>query len=130
VIVVLDTSVWVSGLQFGGTPDRALNQALTVDQLAISDFIRNEILRILLTKFRWNRPELITLLDELLIRALVVEVRGEIAGVCRDANDDAILETAWRAGADLLVSGDKDLLSLGTFRGVSIVTSSEYVKNV
>ena len=51
MIVVLDTSVWVSGLEFGGTPDRAIDQALTSDQLAISDFIHDEIVRIGVQKF-------------------------------------------------------------------------------
>ena len=50
MIVVLDANVWVSGLEFGGIPDRTIYLALTCDQLAISDFIRNEILRVLTRK--------------------------------------------------------------------------------
>jgi len=51
VIVVLDTNVWVSALEFGGVPDRAVFRALTVDQPAISDFIYTEIVRVLTGKF-------------------------------------------------------------------------------
>jgi uncharacterized protein len=129
VIVVLDTNVWISGLEFGGTPDRAIYQALTRDQIAISDFIRDEIARVLIQKFGRNPAHLNSLLDELLIQALVVPVSGEVAGVCRDPKDDAILETAWRAGADYLVAGDKDLLSIGRFRESAIISPSEYVRN-
>ena len=67
------------------------------------------------------------MLDELLAQALFVGITGEIAGVCRDPKDDAVLETAWRANAKILAAGDKDLLSLGSFRGTSIITPAQYV---
>jgi predicted nucleic acid-binding protein len=68
-------------------------------------------------------------LNELLGQALFIGVTGEIAGVCRDPKDDAILETAWKAGADVLVAGDKDLLSLGSFKGADIITPAEYMRS-
>jgi predicted nucleic acid-binding protein len=37
-----------------------------------------------------------------------------------------ILETAWKAGADVLVAGDKDPLSLGFYKGAAIITPAEY----
>lgn len=126
MIVVLDTNVWVSGLEFGGTPGRAIDKVLTRDFLAISVFIQNEIVRTVVRKFGWEQAEL-KKPDELLAQALFAEVTGEITGVCRDRKDDAILETAWKSGADLLVAGDKYLLSLKEFRGVAIVTPAEYV---
>lgn len=126
MIVVLDTNVWVSGLQFGGTPGRAIDQALIRDQLAISDFIRDEVVRVLTRKFARDPSELDARLNELLVQALFIGVTGEISGICRDPKDDAILETAWKAGADVLVAGDKDLLSLGSFRGAAIITPAEY----
>ena len=126
MIVVLDTNVWVSGLEFGGTPGRAIDKVLPRDFPAISVFIQNEIVRTVIKKFGWEKAEL-KKLDELLAQALFTEVAGEITGVCRDRKDDAILETAWKAGANLLVAGDKDLLSLGNFRGIPIITPAEYV---
>jgi predicted nucleic acid-binding protein len=37
------------------------------------------------------------------------------------------LECAERAGADLLIAGDKDLLVLGAYKGIRIVTPAEYI---
>jgi putative PIN family toxin of toxin-antitoxin system len=130
VIVVLDTNVWVSALEFGGTPDHAVVHALTKDQLAISEFIRAEVERVLTKKFDRDPLELQILLDELLVQALWVEVTGEVKGVCRDSKDDAILETAWRAQADYLVAGDKDLLTLAKFGHTAIIPPSEYLRCV
>lgn len=129
MIVVLDSNVWISALEFGGTPDLAVFRALTRDRLAISEFIQAEILRVLTTKFGRDPLELQALLDELLVDSLSVEVTGKIKGICRDPKDDAILETAWRARADYLVAGDKDLLSLGMFRGTAIVSPSMYLES-
>jgi len=42
--------------------------------------------------------------------------------VCRDPDDDAALACALAAHADLIVSGDDDLLILSTFEGIPIVT--------
>ena len=42
--------------------------------------------------------------------------------VCRDADDDWILATAIAGKADVIVTGDKDLLVLRTYEGISIVT--------
>ena len=130
MIVVLDTNVWVSALEFGGVPGLAVFQALTRDRLAISDFIKSEILRVLTRKFGRDPLELQALLDELLVQALFVEVTGKVKGVCRDPKDDAILETAWKAGADYLVAGDKDLLGMGVFRETIIVSPAGYVKSL
>lgn len=128
MIVVLDTNVWISALEFGGVPDKALVRALGEDQLAISAYIESEILRVLQSKFGRDPERSQVRLDELLTRAIVVKVTGEVRGICRDPKDDAILETAWKAGADYLVAGDKDLLALKEFRGIAIVTPAEYLR--
>lgn len=47
------------------------------------------------------------------------------ARVCRDVDDDAILGTAISGGADWIVSGDKDLLVLGQYQGMSVITPAE-----
>lgn len=128
MIVVLDTNVWISALEFGGTPDRALFRALTQDQLAISDFIRAEIERVFTQKFDRDPVELQIVLDELLAQALRIKVTGYVKGVCRDPKDDAILETAWRAEADYLVAGDKDLLALGKYGRTAIIPPAAYLE--
>jgi len=50
----------------------------------------------------------------------------EITGVCRDPDDDRILACAVAHEAQYIVTGDKDLLVLGTFRGVKIVSPRDF----
>jgi putative PIN family toxin of toxin-antitoxin system len=47
---------------------------------------------------------------------------------CRDPKDDMFLECAALAGADVVVTGDKALLSLGSSGGARIVTPLEYIE--
>lgn len=67
MIVVLDSNIWISALEFGGAPGLALTQASTIDQLAISDFSENEVIRVLTRKFHRDSAELRAVLDEILL---------------------------------------------------------------
>jgi predicted nucleic acid-binding protein len=83
---------------------------------------------VLTRKFGRDPVELQIVLDELLAQALRVRVTGEVKGICRDPKDDAILETAYRAKADCLVAGDKDLLALGKYGHTAIIPPAEYLE--
>jgi predicted nuclease of predicted toxin-antitoxin system len=53
--------------------------------------------------------------------ALPVELKGTVTGICRDPKDEPILECAERAEAECIVTGDHDLLSLASYRGIRII---------
>ena len=57
--------------------------------------------------------------------AQIVPVRRRVR-VCRDPNDDKFLEVAVSGGAEFIVTGDRDLLTLDPFEDISIVTPAEY----
>jgi len=50
------------------------------------------------------------------------------AVVERDPDDDVVLACAIAAGASYIVSGDSDLLDIGTYRGIDIVHASQFLK--
>ena len=130
MIVVIDTNVWISALQFAkrrGPPTLALERAMSEDVIATCDEIDAEIVRVLTEKFSWEQHRVISALQTILARGIRVKIRGKVKE-CRDPGDDMFLECAALAKADRLVSGDKDLLSLGAYQGTRIVTASEYLK--
>jgi predicted nucleic acid-binding protein len=49
---------------------------------------------------------------------------------CRDPKDDKLLELALSGRADLILTGDEDLLVLHPWRGVSILTPSAYLQSI
>jgi uncharacterized protein len=130
VIVVIDTNVWISALQFAkhrGTPTRALEKAISEDVIATCDEIDAEIARVLTEKFSWEQPRATSALQVILARAIRVKIRGTVKQ-CRDPGDDMFLACAALAKADLLIAGDKDLLTLGAYKGTRIITPSEYLR--
>lgn len=53
---------------------------------------------------------------------------GLIPQLSRDGNDDYLLAIAESCKADFLITGDDDLLTLGTYRATTIVTMSQFLQ--
>jgi len=67
-----------------------------------------------------------------LVRREVISVtqRTKLRGVVSDPDDDAVLAAALDGGAHYLVTGDRVLRDLGSFRDVEIVTARELLELV
>ena len=122
MIVVFDSGIWVSAMEFGGTPFEAVIRAIAQDRFAVCD-LEEEVVRVLTHKFGWVRADL----ANYWLDALRVELEGTVTGICRDPKDEPILECAERAEAERIVTGDHDLLSLASYRGIRIMTARDYV---
>ena len=96
------------------------------DVIASCDEIDAEIVRVLTEKFFWEEHRALSALEAVLSRGIRVKIRGAVH-VCRDRGDDMFLECAALAKADLLVAGDKDLLTLEAYEGTRIVSPLEYL---
>lgn len=123
--VVLDTNVLVSGLLFPGELGRivaAWKAGAVVPVFSRDTF--TEFRKVLAyPKFSLTVQEIQVLIeDEVLPYCEIVDIIEEIRGVCRDPADDPFLSCAVAAGADYIVSGDRDLLDLGSFRNIPIIT--------
>jgi putative PIN family toxin of toxin-antitoxin system len=114
-------------MEYGGIPKRALVHAIETDELVMCTEIEVEVVRVMCDKFRHNREDVRRRLTEYVSGAKWVVVRGSLSGICRDPNDDFILECAATGDADIIVTGDKDLLSLKTFRDIEILTPRQYL---
>jgi putative PIN family toxin of toxin-antitoxin system len=90
-----------------------------------------EELRVVLGRDRLDgfRPREVRLAFLALYRAMnvLVEATHDVAA-CRDPTHDKFLSLAIGAGARLLISSDDDLLSLGRYRGVTILRPRAFVE--
>lgn len=68
-------------------------------------------------------------LKKLMAGAELVPIDERVAA-CRDPTDDKFLELAVNGHADLIVTGDADLLVLNPFRDILIVTPATFVQGV
>ena len=128
--VVLDTNVLISGLfSTTSTPARAVEHAVNNGQLiASAETLRELMTKLLSPKFDRYVPR--ERRDALLLRlAPLIEIVEVIQPVraSRDPKDDKFIEAAVNGRADVIVSGDRDLLELNPFRGIAILTPAAYM---
>lgn len=131
--VVLDTNTLISALLFSGTASRLVplwqSRRITV---LVSKEILQEYLRVLAyPKFQFGDHEIRALVEEeLLPFAETIRVRRRLAVVRRDPEDDKFLECAVAGRAEHLVTGDRDLRELGSYRGITILTVGEFLERM
>lgn len=129
--VGFDTNIPVSALVFpGGRTDIALRRIIEErDQLLLFKPILDELLGILARKFSRDTEELAHVSVFLSDLSIVVKPRRKLA-VLADEPDNRILECAVTGGADAIVTGDKALLELKTFRKVKLLSLRAYLEEV
>jgi uncharacterized protein len=130
--LVVDTNVFVSAaLKENSLPFLVVRWIEQYDGLLKSVATEQQLLEVL------RRPHIVaatipTLREgvaRMLTAAELVPINERIA-TCRDPTDDKFLELAVNGHADLIVSGDGDLLALNPFRDIPIVTPAMFVQSV
>jgi len=128
--VVIDTNVLISSLFLAtSTPAQAVDKAVRNAQLvATVDTLRELIEKLHSPKFdRYvRRARRDALLERVASLVEIIEVLQSIRA-SRDPKDDKFLEAAVNGRADVVVTGDKDLLNLDPFRGIAIATPAAYL---
>ena len=126
---VLDTNVVVSALLFEGRSSRLVPLWQQRKFLPIiSRAVLEEYLRVLAyPKFELTAEEVKQVVHEFLPYAEVTSPKARVKVVRRDPADNKFLECAVAGKAQYVVSGDQDLLSLRSFRGIPVVTVSEFL---
>lgn len=130
---VIDTNVVVSAMLWQGTPGRVIALAGENEVRLFTSRVLLDELAATLAKDKLAKHVAATGLSvaQMLIgyRSIttLVSARQLEQQVSRDADDDAVLACARASHADLVVSGDDDLLVLGSFQGIRIVTPIEAV---
>jgi len=123
--IVLDTNVLINGFKddysyekkiidavIGGEIEAYANrQTLQENKLISNQLISNE-------EYRHE-------LDEFFAQVNWVVNRRQVR-IVQDPEDNKILESAVEAGADFLVSSDKDLLNLESYQGVEIINPAQF----
>ncbi len=78
-------------------------------------------------KYNLSEQDIHTVVSLILLRGVAVTIIEPIRA-CRDPKDDKFLEVAVAGEADVIVSGDEDLLVLNPFRGIPILPPAEFLK--
>ena len=127
--VVIDTNVFISGLNFAGKPNEVLELFIKGEiEVYISPFILKELERILRKKFEWNEKQLQKILDKIKKKAVIVQAETKISIIKAKEDDNRILECGVDGKVQYIISGDKrHILPLKNFRGIKILSPSEFL---
>ena len=132
--VVYDTNTIVSAYGFDGTPETAITIGF-IDEVDIyvSKATLAEPDRVLqYDRLPFSEAEQAAIPAEFrdLTDATVLSPTVDLSVVDSDADDDRFVELAAAAAATNLVSGDEDLLALGTYNDTDICSPSAFVEMV
>ncbi len=127
---VIDTNVLISALLFkSSVPFRAIALAEKQGIILYSEATLKELERVL------NRPKFDKYLSQeerqvfllkLISSSQLVTITEKIV-VCRDEKDNKFLELAVSGHANIIITGDLDLLVLNPFQGVAILTPDQFI---
>ncbi len=132
--VVVDTNVFVSRLlRYHSIPGRAA-------EMAIHNAIHNAIVLVsqstmeeladVLAQSKFDRY--VTVQERLQFVRLIAQTAEFVPIIhpireCRDPKDDKFLEVALNGRADVIVTGDGDLMEMNPWRGIAIVSPKEFL---
>ena len=125
--VVVDTNVLIAGLVAEGVCRDIVKRRLPACELLTSRVLLDELAEKMREKFGLD-PQNLPLLQIYQDAATVLKPKSLLKPVCRDPDDDELLAIALAGKAEIILTGDKDLLTLKQFQGVKILSPRQFVE--
>ena len=132
--IVVDTNVLVSAfVSATSSPARILDLWRAGDlEIVTSQAALDELQRVLLyprirTRLRYSDDQIDQFVTLLRKHALYLAEVPPLTGIAPDPDDDKFLALAQSGAADIIVTGDADLLALHPFHGVEIISPREFL---
>ena len=124
--IVIDTNVVASAVFFGGRPRKLLEKLLLGEFTA---FVSPEIVdeyQATLHRLQEKYPQkaVSVPLTQIVTACRLIESKTTVR-VCRDPDDDKFIACAIDSKSLYIVSGDRDLLAVGKYQNVEIVTVAD-----
>jgi putative PIN family toxin of toxin-antitoxin system len=129
--IVIDTNVVASAIFFGGRPAALLRMVITrtLSAVATEEIVDEyqETVNYLMKKYSEKLDEF-SLIP--VVSAMEIIPASHNIHVCRDPDDDKFISCAVDGQCYYIVSGDKDLLTLGNYENIKILTVAEFMKMI
>jgi len=132
--VVLDTNVWVSAWLWRGLPNNLIHLARREEiQICISESLLAELESTLSYKKLQQKIQSLNLTKEQLLIGTreityIYPIEELIVPELRDPDDTVVLATAIAASAEVIITGDRDLLILQEYKNMQIITATDFLE--
>jgi len=128
VKIVLDSNVIIAAFAARGLANSIFELCLKEHEICLSERILEEVESALESKLKMRR-EHVSFYSNFLRKSSVMGAAVDVdESVCRDRNDLHVLGLAEKAGAEIIISGDDDLLELRSFKGIPILSPREFLE--
>lgn len=124
--VVLDTNIIIAAFAAHGLCSEVFEVCLTNHTIVISEHILSEVEKCLIKKIHLPKNITASIIEYLRDIAEIFEPLYIEDSACRDIDDSKIIGTAISGNAQLIITGDDDLLTLKKFMKIDIVTPREF----
>ncbi|MGH7859008.1 MAG: putative toxin-antitoxin system toxin component, PIN family [Candidatus Binatia bacterium] len=125
--LVFDTNVIIAGIVAEGLCRELLEVHVPAHEAVLSDALFEELVETLRAKFDLAAEEL-PIVQLYRRHARRVEIQELERPVCRDRDDDRVLATALAGEVAAIVTGDSDLLTLGSWKGIERLTPRQFLE--
>ena len=127
--VVLDTNVLISGIFFSGPPSTVLKAwAKQSLQIVLSQQILDEYQRVseeISSKFQ--EIDILPIIELVTIHGQFIDTQGIDISACEDPDDNKFLECAVAGKCKIIISGDKHLLKLSGYEGITVMSPRNFI---
>jgi putative PIN family toxin of toxin-antitoxin system len=124
--IVIDTNVLLSAQFFSGFTAEIYDYIWINHEIILSEWIITEFTRIAKLKIKVPENELNELINHIRNGVTILEPAGKKPVICRDTDDDNILWISESSKADILLTGDSDLLLLKTHGKTMILNPRQF----
>ena len=130
--IILDTNVFISGIFFSGPPSKILHAWKNgLLQIVISKDILEEYQRVAESlTYKYPAIDILPIIELVTIHGKLIKTEGVEENVCIDPDDNKFIECAIAGNIKYIVSGDKHLLSVSGYRGISVLKPKEFVDKI
>ena len=128
--MLLDTNVLVSAVATRGLCADVFREVLTSHELIVSDALLKEVKKVLHDKLKVPSSLISEFLNLLKQDTILIKPSLSSEVTIKDKTDLIIIGSALSGGADLLITGDKELLNLGNVENLKIVSPRVFWEQV
>lgn len=123
--IIFDNNVLVAAFLRGGACREVLDNAIHEHELYLTPYIINEF-KDVFKRFHFQESLINEFLAFLNKYFIIGETAKAIEKISRDPDDDPVLADALANGLEVILTGDKDLLDLKSYKGIRILSPKDY----
>ena len=127
--IVLDSNVIIAAFSARGLCSELFENCILNQQIIISEFILSEIKEKLIKKIKLPQEIVYEIIEYLKNTFSLVEPEFINGSICRDKSDLIIIGTAIAGNAQIIITGDKDLLILKQYKEIKIASPRDFWNN-